>query len=138
MQKNSCKYFNGVQDDHSVCGMNINYRQLVGGNDHGWIRRLPCFTFREEDKPNQVHCDSFTLPTLEELADFETTLRLLLERHAKAMPLIFTMKKEYHGRDGQQIIDCPICGGRLHMTHAAMNGHVWGKCETPDCMEWIE
>jgi hypothetical protein len=35
-------------------------------------------------------------------------------------------------------INCPTCRGRLHWSRAAENGHVWGRCETEDCVSWIQ
>ena len=37
-----------------------------------------------------------------------------------------------------EMITCPVCGGHLRLTQAACNGHVHGKCETPDCVNWME
>lgn len=30
------------------------------------------------------------------------------------------------------------CGGKLHLSQSSYNGHVHGKCETPDCVSWME
>ena len=38
----------------------------------------------------------------------------------------------------QEVIECPICKGKLHLSQAAYNGHVWGKCETDGCANWME
>lgn len=38
----------------------------------------------------------------------------------------------------QEVIECPVCKGRLHLSQAACNGHVHGKCETKDCVSWME
>ena len=38
----------------------------------------------------------------------------------------------------QDMVECPVCKGKLHLSHAAVNGHVWGKCETAGCVEWME
>lgn len=38
----------------------------------------------------------------------------------------------------QEVIECPVCKGKLHLSQAAYNGHVWGKCETQGCVEWME
>lgn len=39
----------------------------------------------------------------------------------------------------QEVIDCPTkCGGKLHLSQAAYNGHVWGKCTTEGCVSWME
>lgn len=34
-------------------------------------------------------------------------------------------------------IICPECGGKLNYSRAKSNGHVWGKCETPNCLSWM-
>ena len=34
---------------------------------------------------------------------------------------------------------CPQCGGKLHWTRAiSYNGHVHAKCETENCLAWME
>lgn len=39
----------------------------------------------------------------------------------------------------QEAIDCPTkCGGKLHLSQAAYNGHVWGKCTSEGCLSWME
>uniref|UniRef100_A0A6M3LAC6 Uncharacterized protein n=1 Tax=viral metagenome TaxID=1070528 RepID=A0A6M3LAC6_9ZZZZ len=47
--------------------------------------------------------------------------------------------KAKHGKtNANGFIECPKCEGRLFYTVAAINGHVWGKCETDDCLSWME
>jgi hypothetical protein len=48
------------------------------------------------------------------------------------------IKKEHKGENWQGVEECPVCKNKLQMTHAAYNGHTRGKCETPDCLSWIE
>lgn len=38
----------------------------------------------------------------------------------------------------QEVIECPVCKGRLHLSQAAYNGHVHGQCETAGCVNWME
>lgn len=45
-------------------------------------------------------------------------------------------KKEPIGKS--EIIECPVCDGRLHLAQAACNGHVHGRCETDGCFHWME
>jgi len=35
-------------------------------------------------------------------------------------------------------ITCPKCQGRLHYTIASTNGHIWGRCEKPNCLQWMQ
>jgi len=37
-----------------------------------------------------------------------------------------------------EVVECPACKGRLHLSQAAYNGHVHGKCETDGCVSWME
>ena len=37
-----------------------------------------------------------------------------------------------------EVIECPACNGKLHLSQAGVNGHVHGRCETPDCVSWME
>ena len=41
-------------------------------------------------------------------------------------------------KDRNEVIECPMCKGKLHMYQSAYNGHVHGKCETPNCLYWME
>jgi len=41
-------------------------------------------------------------------------------------------------RDRAEVLECPICKGRLHLKQSALNGHVHGRCETADCLHWME
>ena len=46
---------------------------------------------------------------------------------------------EKHKVEGfKEVIECPSCWGRLHLSIAKRNGHVRGRCETPECVEWME
>lgn len=37
-----------------------------------------------------------------------------------------------------ELVECPVCNGRLHLSQSAYNGHVHGKCETQGCVSWME
>ena len=40
--------------------------------------------------------------------------------------------------DRREVVECPICKGKLLLSQSAYNGHVWGKCETAGCLTWME
>ena len=40
-------------------------------------------------------------------------------------------------KDARGEIECPACKGKLHYSIASYNGHIWGKCETEKCLEWM-
>lgn len=134
MKKGTCVHFNGIHND--TCEIGINYTSLVGGREGGWTRHLPCFESNSNDR--HVTCDQYREPTEQELADFEEEIQARLKMLNRVMPLILELKREYKRRDATVARDCPICGGKLHMSIAACNGHVWGICDTPGCLSWVE
>lgn len=32
---------------------------------------------------------------------------------------------------------CPLCGAKMVIQHKT-NGHVWGRCSTVDCLNWMQ
>ncbi len=35
-------------------------------------------------------------------------------------------------------VKCPACGGDLQYSRAGCNGHIWGQCQTKDCLSWMQ
>lgn len=40
--------------------------------------------------------------------------------------------------DRYEVLECPVCKGKLHLSQSSYNGHVHGKCETEQCVSWME
>ncbi|MCA9340274.1 MAG: hypothetical protein KDA17_05150 [Candidatus Saccharibacteria bacterium] len=60
-----------------------------------------------------------------------------MERLIAALTVIAPWKaKPPQGK--QEVIECPICKGRLHLSQAASNGHVHASCETDGCVRFME
>ena len=45
-------------------------------------------------------------------------------------------KKEPYGK--AEVVECPVCKGKLHLSQASYNGHVHARCETADCIAFME
>ena len=132
-----CVHFNGIQN--KTCRANINYREIIGGDDFGWARRMPCDL---EDSANcTITCASRKFPLREEAEDeviktdkaCADSLRAVVEAHADAKKKGF---KRGHG--GNSSMACPVCGGKLHYRVSGYNGHMHAKCETDGCVSWME
>jgi hypothetical protein len=133
-----CVHFTGIQN--ATCKEGINYRELVGGENIGWAARIPCLLI-DADKCAVV-CGSRKLPSREEAeAEFKHDNEQM-SRHMLAISAAHKHAKEMgfgkrHG--GQTSMPCPLeCGGRLHYSVAGYNGHMHAKCETPNCVSWME
>jgi hypothetical protein len=120
---NACVYFNGIQNEK--CEAGIAYPK-------DW-KLNPCH------KDNiSIPCNRRSFPTPEEVKSFVEECEKQFENMGKAFQLTAKIKKEHKGKDWQGVEICPACGGKLHLSHAALNGHVWGKCETEKCLAWLE
>lgn len=60
------------------------------------------------------------------------------EKIDKALLAVAPIRKEFKGRSGSGKIACPNCGGTLSWSIAKTNGHIWAKCDGPDCVAWVE
>ena len=85
-----------------------------------------------------VPCEKYEEPSAAEIAETEAAIDRHMDRMRKVMPMIGKIKEDHKGHTWSGIVACPACGGKLHLSHAGCNGHVWGKCETKDCVAWIE
>lgn len=120
-----CKHFTGIQND--ICKAGIRYDD---------VKPVPCLVkYRRKDSPM---CARYEEPTDEEVAEDEAYIQARMEMHSKAGSIIVEIKRQHKGHNWRGVLDCPVCGGRLHVSHAAYNGHVHGRCETEDCLSWME
>jgi hypothetical protein len=114
-----CIYFNGFQNKE--CKAKVNYNKFRE-KDKGII--LPCLTINKHIV--KTSCDKYKGCTKKEInkinAEFNNILEALLS-------IAIDSRK-------QGSIPCPKCGKDLHFSIAG-NGHVWGKCETKDCLNWV-
>jgi hypothetical protein len=124
-KQGKCKHFTGIQS--KVCKAGVCYADVMP---------LPCLQdYRRDDAAT---CEHYAEPTAEEIAEDEAFIEQRMEMHRKAASAIVAIKREHKGQNWQGVVECPVCGGRLHVSHAACNGHVHGRCETADCLAWME
>ena len=132
-----CVHFRSMAH-HNTCEANIDYTALNGGSEYRRMHRLPCF-IRSGDKPGQrVSCEHFKSPTAEEIAlhkQWDEDRGKLLKT---ALVGITPWRVQHQGRSHAEIVKCPVCRGNLHLSIAAHNGHVRGRCETDGCVSWTE
>lgn len=144
-EQQCCRHYNG-SFHNDTCELGICYRDVTPKPDEpGSAYREPCrrwfdghaLKVIQETGPQGV-CDKYDPFTEEELAEQERQMALHIANFLLTIPLCEAVKLEHAGKDWQGVVECPVCKGKLHMTHSAYNGHVWGKCETEDCLSWIE
>lgn len=136
MQKEVCIHYNGVYNPMikpNVCEKGIAYRELVGGENSGWIIRLPCFKEHKTD----IKCELYLEPTSEQLKEWEDKWEKELEKVEIAMSLLGILKEENpDGGSGTQ--KCPCCRKELLWSISPTNNHGRLVCETENCVNIIE
>lgn len=146
MKRDSCIHYTGCLNPRSpTCKAGVNYREHAGGDGFGWVKRLPCFKLENCDPAAVVKCDQYREPTAEEIAAHEAEVQAAI---AKLMTAYTGKVREWHEANrwdrknpkaATGKVPCEVCGkGEIHLTMAAYNGHVWGKCTTEGCISWME
>jgi len=137
MRKNTCVHFNGVQ--HACCKAGVSYQAFKG-------HEIPCIKVWQSKLKGSVpkvittdaKCEKYTEPTPEQIAAYDAEVQASMKKFSLTFPLIKAVKTEHKGKSWAGVMECPVCKGRLHMSHASYNGHVHGRCETKDCVAWME
>lgn len=90
------------------------------------------------DRPHGV-CDKYLDTTPEQIAEREAWIQESNRKFKAAEPVVNAFRKENRGRSNRITVKCPACeNGSLSMSIAGYNGHVHGRCTTPNCLNWME
>lgn len=116
------------------CKAGVNFKEL-GDGKLGLGMSMPCY-YVAGTIP--IHCDKYERRTIEEVQAEDAYMEARLAQHMLVFPLVSRIKKEHKGRSWSGVEECPVCKGKLHLSHASYNGHVHGQCETEGCLSWME
>jgi hypothetical protein len=136
-EMNYCQHYARGTGAAMVCaaGCDINAVQRVVAGDRGrsWGPCIEGHTLREP----LSHCSKWIRRTREQGEKRADDLERCLSRMTKVMPVVAEWRKKPPiGK--AEVITCPACGGRLHLSQSSFNGHVHGQCETSGCASWME
>lgn len=144
MRKGCCKHYHGSFNS-DLCAAGVAFADVTPRHgEKGWGLRMPCMlcsaSGKPYDDPEKGTCDKFAEPTDDELAEYQREIYVSMELFAKAGPVIREIKSQHKGQDWRGVVDCPACGVKeaLHLSHSGYNGHVHGRCETDNCLAWME
>lgn len=152
MNHGTCIHFNGVQND--MCKRSISYavnwpngpkpcikflHKSSRGGTYLKPGELPAetrpFPGVEKAKP----CPFFQEPTSEEVQADREELEAAWARTIAAIKVAGDWRvRPKPAADRNEVVECPVCKGRLNLSQSAYNGHVHGKCETEGCVSWME
>lgn len=117
-----------------TCEAGVDYSTFQGTK----YPQRPCFLDKGHSKPDAMPCAKLRLPTADEIAAHEKWLEGRMGKLGVVMKGILPWRQKNKGRSAQEVVECPACKGRLHLSIAAYNGHVHGQCESDGCVSWME
>lgn len=121
--ESKCIFFTGVL--HDKCKAEISYPTDLSA--------LPCL----KDK-NPPECVKRRWPTEEEITQEIKHIEDNEKRYTSIYPIIAQIKKSHANTNWSGSMECPVCHSELLLAYSAINGHVWGRCKTPNCIAWME
>lgn len=128
-----CQHYDGrsFTSKDGCCHAGVNYEQAFNN-------RIPCHQGNERTTAEQLAiCPKWQQKTREQGIERFNQIQKSMERMRIAGPVILAWRNK-PPRGKQEIIDCPVCEGRLHLSQSSHNGHVHGRCETAGCLNWME
>ena len=107
----------------------------------GIFKRICCTSGNERSQEEQIAaCPKWLRRTREHGEQRDDEINAALERMRIASKVVGPWRTwtKTNRVAKKEVIECPVCKGRLHLDQSAYNGHVWGKCETEGCLSWME
>lgn len=136
-EMNYCQHYKRGKGADMVCSAGMDIETIksvpVGKNQ---IRWGPCIEGHLLKNPND-HCQKWIRRTREQGEKRADSIEKSINMMMVVAPVVnLWRRKEPIGK--VEVIECPQCKGRLHLSQAAYNGHVHAKCETDGCVSWME
>lgn len=141
-EMNYCQHYGRGKDAEMICkaGVDLNTLQRVEVPDgKGRVKWGPCIGGHLL-KNTQEHCPHWIRRTREMGEKRADSIAKTLRMMDVVMPVVAKWRTWSRNNPvgKQEVIECPECKGRLHLSQSSYNGHVRGQCETKDCVAWIE
>ena len=136
-EMNYCQHYGRGKGVDMLCkaGMDLKTIQSVPTGEKGF-KWGPCIGGHTLPNPHEL-CPHWIRRTRKMGEDRADALEGAMQRIAIAAPVVGEWRKKLPiGK--AEVIECPVCKGRLHLSQAACNGHIHAKCETEGCLSWME
>lgn len=129
-------YARGIGADMACkAGMDIKSIQKVATGARG-TKWGPCIEGHTLENPTS-YCPKWQRRSRERAEKRANSVVSHLRQLELAQPVITAWRKKLPiGK--QETIECPVCKGKLHLSQSDYNGHVHARCETTDCINFME
>lgn len=140
-EMNYCQHYKpqpgSVKKDYCALGCGASDR-MKAARESGEPNMTPCIGGHKA-KDVLALCPHWIRRTREMGEKRADAMQEMMDRMAIVMPVVSNWRvKPKPKQDRHEIIECPKCKGRLHLSQSSYNGHVHGHCETKGCVSWME
>ena len=124
-----------IKPEDDTCEAGVRFDTLRGTK----FDQRPCFLDKSgESKPDAIPCPHLRKPTPAEIEAHEGWINERMGLLGTVMQGILPWRNAHKGKSASEVVECPACKGRLHLSISGYNGHVHGRCETTGCVSWME
>jgi hypothetical protein len=137
---NYCQHYEPKPGSDNYCAKGVDIRAMESAETPSHGGRMtkwgPCIGGHTLENPHK-YCPHWVRRTREYAEKRADGIEDSIKRMTIIGPVVSQWrKKQPIGKS--EVIECPACKGRLHLSQSSYNGHVHGKCETKDCVSWME
>lgn len=140
--RNYCEHYapkpGSLKSDYCALGCGASER-MKNARDAGEPNMTPCIG--GHNTPNVLNlCPKWHRRSLEHAEKRAEAIEGMIRRMSVVSPVVDAWRTwtERNRVSKKEVIQCPECKGRLHLSQSSYNGHVHGKCETEGCVSWME
>ena len=140
--RNYCEHYapqpGGLDKDYCALGCGASER-MKAAREAGEPNMTPCIGGHKASDAVTL-CPKWERRSLERAKKRAESIERMMRRMTVVMPVVSKWRTwtESNRVSKQEVIECPECKGRLHLSQSSYNGHVHGKCETEGCVSWME
>lgn len=140
--QNYCEHYapkpGSIRHDYCALGCGASER-MNAGRKAGEPNMTPCIGGHKASDVLAL-CPKWQRRSMERSIARADAIQEALERMEIVMPVVAKWRSwtERNRVSKQEVIECPKCKGRLHLSQSSYNGHVHGHCETEGCVRWME
>lgn len=134
----------GGKEPNGRCKAGVVYEDQFTNPDKsqpphfGIFKRICCMSGNERTHEEQIAaCPKWLRRTREQGEALADDIEASMNRMRIVGPVVSEWRKR-PPKGKQEVIECPACKGRLHLSQSSYNGHVHGQCETEGCVSWME
>lgn len=138
--RNYCAHYSpqpGSKTDYCALGCDASARMKAAREKGSEPNMAPCIEGHNTDALKL--CPKWERRSLEHAEARADSFEKAMRQMDVVMPFVNNWRmKPKPLRDRAEVVECPQCKGRLHLSQSSCNGHVHGQCETEDCVSWME